>query len=262
MKHNPNHGKVEGHKTVRRQYSNYVRRNEVKNKLFLAGCSLSLCITASATQLFVNGGFESGDLSGWTVTNDASAQASLGSFYIDDTNGTPLTGNPTVGPHSGDFYAVSDDIGPGIMALSQTFLDPIGTTSAILSFNVFVNDFFGNSGGVGRVDLLAGGSDPITGAVLATFFGPADTNVVGGLPNTWVAFSLDIAANMTPGQSYQIRIMDNESNGGPIYVGADDFSLDATGNTAATPEPAMFLPVGLVAGFLFYRSRQKAHVRA
>jgi hypothetical protein len=232
----------------------------VKNKLFLVVCGLALGITASATQLFTNGGFEAGDLSSWTVTNDTNATNALGSFYIDETTATPLTGNPTVGPHSGDFYAVSDDFGPGIMALSQMFLDPIGTTSAILSFNIFVNDFTGNSGGVGRVDLLAGGADPITGAVLATYFGPGATNVIGGVPNSWVTFSLDIAADLTPGQTYQIRIMDDESNGGPINVGADDFSLDATGN-AATPEPAMFLPVALAAGFLIYRSRQKAQVR-
>jgi hypothetical protein len=232
-------------------------------KLCVVLCGMSFAFTASATELFVNGNFETGDLSGWTITNDSNATADLGSFYIADntcfgTPGpacTPQTGAASAGPADGQFYAVSDDFGPGIMALSQSFMIPLGSVSALLSFDVFVNDFVGNSGGIGRVDLLAGNADPITGTPIATFYGPADTPVVSGIPNAWVPISLNIFSLITPGQTYQIRVLDDESNGGPINVGADAFSLDAL---IATPEPSMFLPVGLAAGFFFFRSRRRA----
>jgi hypothetical protein len=229
----------------------------VKIKMWKVLCGLSVCYAANASQLFTNGGFEAGSLAGWTVTNNAAAVSNGDSFFIDNTNTTPETGHPTVGAAGGSYYAVSDGFGSGLMILSQTFVDPLGTTSAILSFKAFVNDFLGSSGSAGSVQLVAGG---VGGTLVATFFGPADTLAAGGVPNGWTAFSADIAADMTPGSTYTIRIVDNEtSGGGPINVGADAFSLIATGS--AIPEPAMFLPVGLMAGFFLYRNR-KAQVRS
>jgi hypothetical protein len=210
---------------------------------------LAIASTAGASQLFVNGGFETGTTSGWTVTNSGP-----GTFTVTSASVTPLTGNPTVGPAGGTYYAVSDDFGPGMYALTQTFLVPVGTTSAVLSFDFFTNDVFGTGGSpqFGEVDLLAAGADPITGTPLTVFISADSFDSDPGAPNAYVHFSADIIGALTPGLSYQIRAFDSDSTG-PFDTGVDDFSLLATGGSV--PEPGTFLPVALVAGILLYTKR-------
>jgi hypothetical protein len=227
----------------------------MKVQVSAAICSLCLAFTASADQLISNGGFESGDLTGWTT---ASSAGSGGAWSIDSTTITPSTGNPTVGPNSGSYYAVTDGFGPGTNVLYQSFTDPLGTTSAVLSFDAFVNDVFGTSGFGGEVDLLAGNADPLTGTVIASFFSQ-DTTVSGGVPNPYVAYSNDISGLLTPGSTYLIRAYESDSYG-PINFGVDDFSLVTT-SSSATPEPATVIPTALLACAFAYRTlRRKARV--
>jgi hypothetical protein len=82
--------------------------------LFLLGSS------ASASQLIVNGNFETGDLTGWSVGDSAG----LGDFSVTNLTLTPMTFNGTVGPQQGSFYAVGDDFGPQTEDLTQTFTIP------------------------------------------------------------------------------------------------------------------------------------------
>ena len=79
-------------------------------------CSLCFALTASATQLISNGGFESGDFTGWTTAMSA---GSGGGWFVSNTAVTPLNGFPTVGPNSGNDYAVTDGFGPGTNVLYQ-----------------------------------------------------------------------------------------------------------------------------------------------
>jgi hypothetical protein len=209
--------------------------------------------TASAAELIINGGFESG-LSGWTTTD--SADPSQGSFFADSDVVTPLTGDATVGAFAGTGYAVSDAFGPGSHALTQTFTAPVGLTSAVLSFEMFVDDEFGGSGLGGEVDLLAGGADPLGGVPLATFI-TADTAVVGGIPNPWVLTSVDITGDLVGGTDYELRFLESDANG-PIHVGVDAASLNVTAS-AATPEPStQLLTLLIAAGALLYVARRKS----
>lgn len=218
-------------------------------------CSLCFALTASATQLISNGGFESGDFTGWTTAMSA---GSGGGWFVSNTTVTPLNGFPTVGPNSGNDYAVTDSYGPGTNVLYQSFTDPLGTTSAVLSFDAFVDDDFGDSGFGGEVDLLAGNADPLTGTPLASFFSQ-DTAVSNGLPNPYVAYSGDISGLLTPGSTYLIRAYESDSSG-PINFGVDDFSLVAT-SSATAPEPATIIPTALLACVFAYRvGRRKARV--
>jgi hypothetical protein len=228
---------------------------------FVLLCGLSVAYTASGTNLFTNGGFETGDLSGWTMTTAPVTTGYPLGFFAASGTITPLNGYPTVGPNSGTFYAVSDSEGPGTSALFQSFTVPLGTTSAILSFDIFVNDVFGGSGPGGSVVLLAAGADPLSAAPLATLYGPSDTGLNNGNPNPWVVFTSAnlIGAGLVAGTTYEIAVLESD-NASPINVGVDNFSLDATGSLA-TPEPAMFFPVALTAGFLLFRSRRKAQAR-
>jgi hypothetical protein len=218
-------------------------------------CSLCFALTASATQLISNGGFETGDFTGWTTVSSA---GSGGGWYVSNASQTPLNGFPTEGPNSGNDYAVTDGFGPGTNVLYQSFTDPLGTTSAVLSFDAFVDDDFGASGFGGEVDLLAGNADPLTGTAIASFFSQ-DTAVSNGVPNPYVAFSQDISSLLTPGSTYLIRAYESDSTG-PINFGVDDFSLLTT-SSATAPEPATVIPTAMLACVFAYRvGRRKARV--
>jgi hypothetical protein len=226
-------------------------------------CILSLALTARANEVITNGGFETGDFTGWTVTDTGGA----GSFFVCPnagafpcpSNQTPLSGLPTVGPAGGSFYAVSDQFGPGSHAITQSFTALAGMTYQ-LSFDMFVNDWatfnsaptqFG-----GEADLLAGGALPL-GPALDVFY-QADTQVdpTTGLPNPWVHTSLDITADLTPGLTYQLRFLESDSTA-PLNVGADNVSLMAS----AVPEPNLLaFPVAFLAGIVLYRSRRKTNL--
>lgn len=191
--------------------------------------ALTVAFTANASQLITNGGFESGDFTGWTVTTNDTSPA-VGDWFVTDVSASPLNGFLTNGPASGDYYAVTDSFEPGSRALTQSFVDPIGATSVVLSFDIFVNDEFGDSGTGGQVDLLAGNANPLTGTPLTVLYGPSDTAVNGGVPNPWIDITMDITADLTPGDTYQLQFLESDATG-PINMGVDDVSLDAT------PEP-------------------------
>jgi hypothetical protein len=200
-------------------------------------------------QLITNGGFETGTFSGWTVTtNDTPGN---GNWFVTSATVTPLTGNPTVGPASGTYYAVTDAYEPGSRALTQSFTLPVGATNVVLSGDIFVNDWNGGSGLGGEVDVLANGANPLTGAPIVIAYGPADTSVSGGTPNGYVAFSDNITA-LTPG-TYQLRVLEMDSTG-LINVGADNLSITYT--PAVVPEPSSVVPLSLLCGFLIYRVRK------
>jgi hypothetical protein len=121
---------------------------------------------------------------------------------------------------------------------------------------VFVNDQFGSSGLGGEVDIWAAGANTLTTAPLFVVLGPSDTAVTGGEPNPYVLGQRDITADLTPGTTYEIGVLERDSTG-PINVGVDNFALIAS--TTTTPEPGMLIPIGLMAaGMLTYRARRKA----
>jgi hypothetical protein len=166
---------------------------------------------------------------------------------------TPLTGNPTVGPRGGSFYAVTDQFGPGSHALTQSFT-VAASTDYLLSFYMFVNDWTAPQFG-GQADLLTDGADPISGPPVSIFY-HADTAVAGGTPNGWVHTTLDITGDLMAGNTYQLRFFESDSTG-PLNVGVDDVSLIAT----PIPEPRLVFPMALLAGVVVYRMRPKVHQR-
>jgi len=207
--------------------------------------------SARADQLIVNGGFETGNLSGWTASSTGD-----GNFSV--TSGTikPLTGNATVGPHSGTFYAVSDDFsGSQTQTLTQSFTTPTSFSTAILSFEMFVNDItgadFGSSGPGGKVTLLSS-----LGVPISVLYGPVDTfESPVGSPNPYLLFSQDIAALLNPNTTYELQFSSTDTSA-LINVGVDDVSLVTTASTSPVPEPAsgsLFALGGVLAFWLAYK---------
>ena len=86
--------------------------------LLVLAVALGLARPAAALELLTNGGFETGDSTGWTVTD--LPPGTINSFFVDGNPlFTPLSSSGTVGPKSGAFYAVSDQTGEGTHAVAQ-----------------------------------------------------------------------------------------------------------------------------------------------
>ena len=214
----------------------------------LASIAILLFASASARadQLITNGGFETGNLSGWTA-----ASTGDGNFTVNSAAVTPLTFNATVGSNSGTYYAVSDDYsGSQTQTLTQTFTTPTSFQTATLSFEMFVDDVyggdFGSAGPGGEVSLLNSG-----GSLIAVLYGPLDTfESPSGDPNPYVFFSQDIASLLAANTTYQLQFSSTDVSG-PLNVGVDDVSLLTTASTSPVPEPAT-LSLSALGGLLVF----------
>jgi hypothetical protein len=214
----------------------------MRNLLGFGFCMFALAFTAKADiQLLTDGGFEAGSLAGWTVT---SSGGSGGTWLADNSMFTPLTGNPTVGPANGNWYAVTDQFFPGVNALSQAFTVPGGATHVQWSFDMFVDDW-GPDFTLGtqyvQALLLAKGANPLTGVPISSHVPGAPVLVTAGTPNPYLAYNFDITGLVTPGQTYQIDFLESDAFF-PMNVGVDNVSVVAT-----VPEPAS---VALLLGVL------------
>ena len=215
----------------------------------------ALAFSANAgIELISNGGFESNGgfgtsvLTGWTV---ASSPGSGGSWFADNTNVTPLTGNPTVGPASGSWYAVTDQFGPGVNALSQDYTVPVGTTSLTLTFDMFINDWAPSTGTASsNVLILGAGGDPVTGAGTLQTLLMGDTLVSGGQPNPYIAYNYGITGYI-PGDTYILGFQESDTMFN-MNVGLDNISLNAV-----VPEPgSLALLLGALAAMAVFGRRR------
>ncbi len=212
------------------------------------GSTLSLWLLfaslAQSTELLTNGGFETGTLTGWN-------QASLGdgSFLAGNSLLTPLSGSSTVGPAEGNWYAVTDLLGPGTHALFTIFTIPMPSLSVVLSFRMFVNslvpavvnplglDHTEGPNQHARVDLLALGSGQFsTGAsVIRNFYLGVDP---GPNPHSYTSYSFDITPQVGQGGSFLLRFADT-ANLDFLHLGVDGVSVDS-GPMQVVPEPSSF----------------------
>jgi hypothetical protein len=238
----------------------------------LIGALLGHLPAPAQAQLLNNGGFETGDLTGWTVLNragsDPSGAFTIGNNAIDanltpNSPATPISELASVGAKSGAYYAVSDSLGPGTHVLLQPFTLPT-TARAVLSFDMFVNDWNGagalNANGpldhnqrdgnnnliptqFARVDLLRNGADPFStspGDVLENLYLGVDP---GTPANDYTAYQFDLSNIVSGGDTYQLRFAEAD-NQFPINMGVDNVRV-----SPATPEPgtlSLLLGMGII----------------
>lgn len=249
--------------------------------------SASRPASAQITQLLINGGFETGNLNGWTQANQNAADKTA-QFFANSGTTTPGEQYPTVGAKSGTFYATmgtsapSTD-GPGHHALLQSFTVPTATTSLTLSFDMFVSDYIGEgalntaSGALdytqsdptffGRVDILSAGAgafDTSATSVVQSLYLGVDSNGDGtsSPPAPYSAYSFDLlnptsGTALAAGETYQLRF-GNVSNHPEISViqGVDNVSI------TAVPEPGTGALALLSSGVLaMYQRRRYRHRR-
>lgn len=87
-------------------------------------------VNADSLQLIVNGDFETGDFTGWTVVDH-----SYGTWVINDGSYLPGSGDPAMAPCAGNYGVLTDETGNGELRLYQDISIPADTLSATLSWS-------------------------------------------------------------------------------------------------------------------------------
>jgi hypothetical protein len=212
----------------------------------------SFVVAPTSTQLITNPGFESGNLTGWTTTNRGS-----GALYAASGTASPVSDFPTAGPHSGTYYALTDQTDPAANALIQKFTVPAAASRVTLSFSLFVNDQdsgpYVDSSGLNqttlnpnqhaRVDILTSQATPMdTGSgILRTFYVGVDPHAN---PNPYRDYSFDITDLIGSGGTFQLRFaqVDNQYY---QQMGVDDVNIlvESTSIHAVVPVGASTGPI-------------------
>ena len=212
---------------------------------------MPLSLLRIAIELIENGDFETGDFTGWSVTD---LPGGNGSWFIDGNDTlTPRGMRATVGAASGDYYAVSDQNGPGTHVLEQEFTVPLSAATVSLSFDMFVNDFsslgplfdalgLDHTGGLNqhaRVDLLTATADSFdtTSGVVTTFFMGVDPQAAN--PNPYTNYTFDLTGIALPGETYRLRLAEVD-NLFFLNQGVDNISVDFV----PVPEPSTLILLG------------------
>lgn len=226
-----------------------------------AGAAMALlafgAVTASANEVLVNGNFETGNFSGWTVSSSESSPFTAA--FMDGQNSA--TANSTSGqpawfvrnkpatywssaatPISGYSAFNGFDGSGGNFTLSQAFTTTGSIGTAALGFTFGTQAQYSGSNRTFSVDIMnAAGTTSL--ANLYAFVLPQ--NVTDWTLHT---ISQDVAAklNMLGAGSYRLQFTENVPGNytGPAQFGIDNISLNITNNV---PEPAS---VALVAAAL------------
>ncbi|HEY0108094.1 MAG TPA: PKD-like domain-containing protein, partial [Fibrella sp.] len=184
-------------------------------------------IGGGSQNLIVNGGFETGTLSGWTATPTSGTAG----WKINNGTFAPSSGIGTSPPISGGFDVVTDQTGPALNLLSSGVMLPGVLTSATLSWK----DRIRNSGGAYanpqqqfRVELLNSSM-----AVISTVFttNPGDPLIQNGPNNR--SFNVTSILTAYAGQQIYVRFAEQDQYG-YFNVTLDDISLDVN---SACPGP-------------------------
>jgi hypothetical protein len=210
---------------------------------------------AFGAELLVNGNFETGTFAGWTVANLAGSTPGSNWFIDAPGSTTPFSGSTTSAlggsPH-GNFYAVTDQDGPGTHALLQSFTVTPGST-VTLTFDMFANDQSGlttiSPQGLdhqaipnqhARVDILTGTAGAFdTGAAVLNNLYIGSDGVEN--PHNFTSYLFDITSFVGGGGTFQIRFgeVDNQLF---FQQGVDNVSISTP---TAVPEPTSLALLGI-----------------
>ena len=234
--------------------------NVLNFKLLLVAAALTASLAQASTEIIVNGGFETGNFTGWE-TNEKGGSA----LFVESGFVSPATAYPTIGPNTGRFYALAD--GPlGATSLVQRF--SLGTvSSALLSFDMFVNSGAANAVHVTGLDQTTGGSyepnqhvrvDILSGIANAfdTGSGVLGTYYLGiNRPMGDLNYShnqIDVTGLLGDGGSYQLRFA-QVNNQNYLLQGIDNVSLTVT----PVPEPKTYALMVAGLGLIRFAVRRR-----
>jgi hypothetical protein len=190
-------------------------------RLFVAVALVAVLSGQSRADFIVNGGFETGDFTGWTGWTSSNDFAGVDSSFNGYT------------PHSGSFFAFAGPVG-GVSFLSQTFADPV--VGEPLTINLFMQ---------------ADGFTPNEFTVV--FNGNTLYDQVNVPSQPWTPFTF--TALSATSNTLQIGIRDD-----PSYIAIDDVSVTGSpaAPPAVPAPPAIAILGGGFAGLGLIRRLRKA----
>ena len=183
----------------------------------------------AGVELVTNGGFETGDFTGWSVVNNPSGFTQVMGAFGDDVQLNPYAGNyfAALG-----FNASFDPGGPG--TVEQTIATTVGQQYTF-SFAYFAEN------GTPNAFSASFGDQTVFAVTNDTSF---TTN-----PITWLYQSFAVTAD-SPSTTIAFVSYNN-----PFYDGLDSVSVQAIPNP--TPEPSSVAVWGLGAAAVFFVSRRR-----
>jgi hypothetical protein len=209
-------------------------------KLVLLSASFAIAMfisdSSQGVELITNGGFETGDFSGWTIVNQ---EGGVGSFYIGSQIFTPIYEFRTVGPSTGAFYAVAQQESTSTHILEQSFSVPGPARSVILEYDQWVTDYASRGPLVNPagLDFLAYPNQHVRVDIMTAEAGPFDTEagVISNLyigadpleiePTPYTSYEFDITGMVWTGGEFKIRFA-SVNNLNTLLVGVDSVSVD------------------------------------
>lgn len=215
-------------------------------KMLLAALAVTASLGAAhANNVVVNGGFETGNLNGWTTNNVGSA---TGSCPNADRNWNVATSsntgcNAVAGPVGGGYaaYVMGDGAGPVDYILQQTIADPRGLTNGMLSFQWESSNAY-DSGRMFNVSI--DGVDVFSQSTYGNF--------------GWTNESINVTSILQAHAGQQITLaFDNyipHTWTGPGGLGLDNVALNVT--ATGVPEPGSVALFGIaLAGLALMRRK-------
>ena len=202
----------------------------------LVSSALAMLIASANAQSFVNGDFQTGDFTGWTIANTANGHSTVQSVDSFDVTGggASLAGHFAVGQvnfQSGDHEGIT---------ITQN-LNLTGGVAYTFAFDWASSDPSGNADG-GTYTLI------VNGASIASH---ATGSITGGVPIRGT-----LSGVFTPGStgSYSVGAMIDRVF---LCPGTDDSQYVDNFRVSGVPEPASMAVLGLGAAALLRRRRRK-----
>lgn len=209
--------------------------------MLISGACLTLGLSAAHADLVTNGGFETGNFSGWAVVSNGGTGGCGSNVWVVNATGAQgcqANGTSVAAPISGRYAAFNTFDGTNAdYYLSQTIALPGSINSATLSFMDEYHMSYSGTLRTFRVDLY----DATNTSLLSNLY----LETAGFNANVgWTTHNLDVSAALLAqaGNTVTLRFSEivPEAYTGPAGFGIDNIELNAN-----VPEPASMALLGV-----------------